>query len=60
MAMSRFEGCRSLTTWPSMRISPAVIDSRPAIVFSRVDLPQPDGPDQHEKAALAQARYRCP
>src|SRR5690348_12086745 len=42
--MSRFEGCRSLTTWPPIRISPEVIDSRPAIVLSSVDLPQPEGP----------------
>src|SRR5579871_6201452 len=49
MAMSRFEGCRSLTTWPPMRISPEEIDSRPAIVFRSVDLPQPEGPTSTRK-----------
>src|ERR1700721_1813492 len=47
--MSRFEGCRSLTTWPPIRISPELIDSRPAIVLSRVDLPHPDGPTRTRK-----------
>src|SRR5580700_6995047 len=47
--MSRFDGCKSLTTWPPIRISPELIDSRPAIVLSRVDLPQPDGPTSTRK-----------
>src|SRR5690606_33046157 len=42
--MSRSFGGKSLTTRPSMRISPAVTLSSPAIIRSRVDLPQPDGP----------------
>ena len=37
-------GASSLTRWPSMRISPEVTSSRPAIIRSRVDFPQPDGP----------------
>src|SRR5271165_1013310 len=49
MAMSRFEGCKSLTTWPPIRISPEVIDSRPAMLLSKVDLPQPDGPTSTRK-----------
>src|SRR5215213_1628288 len=44
MAMSRSLGCSSLTRPPSIAISPSVIVSRPAIMLSRVDLPQPDGP----------------
>ncbi len=44
MAMSRSLGARSLTTVPSMRSSPEVMSSRPAIMFSVVDFPQPDGP----------------
>src|ERR1700722_11473669 len=32
-----------------MRISPEVIDSRPAIVLSSVDLPHPDGPTRTRK-----------
>ena len=42
--MSRARGGRSLTTVSPIAISPSVIDSRPAIMRSRVDLPQPDGP----------------
>src|SRR5580704_2034571 len=49
MAMSRFEGCKSLTTWPPIRISPEVIDSSPAMLLSKVDLPQPDGPTSTRK-----------
>src|SRR4051812_17983986 len=44
MAMSRSFGATELTSRPSMRISPEVTDSSPAIIASRVDLPQPDGP----------------
>src|ERR1700734_1688366 len=47
--MSRFDGCSSLTTLPPIKISPELIDSRPAIVLSRVDLPQPDGPTRTRK-----------
>ena len=44
MAMSRSFGGRLLTTRSPMRISPPVMFSSPAIIRSRVDLPQPDGP----------------
>src|SRR6185503_14961799 len=44
MATSRSFGGTWLTTRSPMRISPAVMFSRPAIMRSRVDLPQPDGP----------------
>ena len=44
MAMSRSFGSTSLTTLSPMRISPPEIVSRPAIIRSAVDLPQPDGP----------------
>ena len=44
MAMSRCEGCRLLTARPLMRISPPVMVSSPAMVLSKVDLPQPEGP----------------
>ena len=44
MAMSRSIGGTSLTTLSSMRISPAVTASRPAIMRKVVVLPQPDGP----------------
>src|SRR5580704_18861544 len=54
--MSRLEGCRLLIVLPSTRISPAVIDSRPAIVLSNVDLPQPDGPTSTRKPPLSSVR----
>src|SRR5438105_13089191 len=44
MAMSRSLDSMSLTTLPSMAISPPEISSRPASIRSSVDLPQPDGP----------------
>src|SRR6202142_1534912 len=44
MAMSRSLGGASLTTLPPISISPWAIPSRPAIMRSRGDLPQPDGP----------------
>jgi hypothetical protein len=44
MAMSRSFGGRLFTTRSPMRMSPLVIDSRPAIIRSSVDFPQPDGP----------------
>jgi hypothetical protein len=44
MAMSRSFGGTSLTRLVPMRISPPEISSRPAIMRSSVDLPQPDGP----------------
>ena len=34
----------SFTTLPSIRISPEVAGCKPAIKWSRVDLPQPEGP----------------
>ena len=46
-------GCRSLIDAPSMRISPSLIVSSPAIVLSRVDLPQPDGPTSTRKPPLS-------
>ena len=42
--MSRFDGGISLTIRPPMRISPAVMSARPAIIRKAVVLPQPDGP----------------
>src|SRR6185437_2317260 len=44
MAMSRSLGATELTSVPSMRISPSLTLSSPAIMARRVDLPQPDGP----------------
>ena len=50
--MSRSFGGTSLTTRPPIAISPSVISSSPAIIRSRVDLPQPDGPDEHDELAV--------
>ena len=44
MAMSRSLGGTSLTTRPPIEMVPPVISSRPAIMRSAVDLPQPEGP----------------
>src|SRR5262245_26172764 len=44
MAMSRSMGANSLTTLPSMEMSPELIASSPAIILSVVVLPQPEGP----------------
>src|ERR1700760_3433142 len=42
--MSRSFGGRLVTSRPPIEIEPAVGVSSPAIMFSSVDLPQPDGP----------------
>src|SRR3954464_13059860 len=42
--MSRDFAGTSLTTCPSIDTVPALIGSRPAIMRSTVDLPQPEGP----------------
>src|SRR3954465_1800197 len=44
MAMSRSLGGTLFTTRPPIAISPRLISSRPAIMRSSVDLPQPEGP----------------
>src|SRR5690349_20749451 len=44
MAMSRLRGARSVTSRSPIQISPLETSSRPAIIRSSVDLPQPDGP----------------
>src|SRR6185437_12750753 len=42
--MSRSFGGTSLTTLPPIAMSPRVMFSSPAIIRSKVDLPQPEGP----------------
>src|SRR5262245_6270656 len=44
MARLRSRGARSLTTLPPITMSPEVMSSRPTIIRSSVDFPQPDGP----------------
>src|SRR5664279_4536573 len=42
--MSRSEACRPCTGLPSIRMSPELMSSRPAMARSVVVLPQPEGP----------------
>src|SRR5579875_3220484 len=55
--MSRSLGSRSLTTRPSMRISPEVTRSSPATMRSKVDFPQPDGPTMTTNSPSATSRF---
>src|SRR5438874_6362891 len=56
MAMSRSFGGTSLTRPPSTRISPSLTSSRPAIMRSVVDFPQPDGPTRTTNSWSAMSR----
>src|ERR1700760_3273548 len=56
MAMSRSRGGTSLTTSPSIQISPPVISSSPAIMRKVVDLPHPDGPTSTTNSWSAMSR----
>ncbi len=51
--MSRCRGGTLFTTRPPMAISPPPISSSPAIMRSRVDLPQPDGPTSTQNSPSA-------
>src|SRR3954447_26664589 len=53
MAMSRSRGDSRPTARSPIQISPPVISSRPAIIRSSVDLPQPDGPTSTMNSPLA-------
>ena len=51
--MPRFDGSTSFIRLPSMNRSPDVMLSSPAIIRSKVDLPQPEGPTYtHSSFAL--------
>src|SRR6478609_5487755 len=54
--MLRSRGVRKLTTRSSIKISPAVAPSRPAIIRSNVDLPQPEGPTKAMNSPWAISR----
>ena len=56
MAMSRSFGATELTILPSMRISPSLALSSPAIMASSVDLPQPDGPTSAMNSPVCASR----
>src|SRR3954469_9506956 len=53
MAMSRCLGATLFTTRPPIRTSPPEISSRPAIMRSKVDLPQPEGPTSTQNSPSA-------
>src|SRR6478609_8934973 len=51
--MSRARGGSSVTSRSPIEIVPAVTSSRPAIIRSSVDLPQPDGPTRTRNSPLS-------
>ena len=53
MAMRRSRGVRSFTTFPPIRISPAVGDSRPAIIRKKRGFPGARRPQENQKLAFA-------
>src|SRR5271163_3858397 len=56
MAMSRSFGATELTILPSMRISPSLTLSSPAIMARSVDLPQPEGPTSATNSPVCASR----
>src|SRR5919106_2450739 len=56
MASPRCAAPSSLTRRPSIRISPDEMSSSPAIIRSRVDLPQPDGPTNTQNSPCSARR----
>ena len=56
MAISRSAGGVRLTRLPSIRMSPEVASSRPAMMRSSVDLPQPEGPTKTQNSPSLTSR----
>src|SRR3954466_4618431 len=56
MERLRSRGARSFTRLPPMIMSPLVMSSRPTIIRSRVDFPQPDGPTRIMNSPSAMSR----
>jgi hypothetical protein len=56
MAMSRSLGGTPFTTRSPILISPEVTLSRPAIMASKVDLPQPEGPTSTTNSPVETSR----
>src|SRR6202023_4432326 len=56
MAIPRCDAAVSFIRTPPIESSPSEIGSRPAIILSRVDLPQPDGPTKTTNSPLAICR----
>ena len=52
MPMPRSFGSSQVTFLPPIQICPASMSSRPAMAFSSVDLPQPDGAEEDDELAL--------
>src|SRR5215831_4961425 len=55
MAMSRSLGATAFTTLAPIEMVPAEISSRPAIMRSSVDLPQPEGPTSTQNSPSSTA-----
>ena len=58
MATSRSFGSRELTTFPSIKTSPLVTFSRPAIILIVVVLPQPEGPNKTKNSSSGIVRLK--
>jgi hypothetical protein len=56
MASPRSEAGTFVTLCPSIRISPPLTCSNPAMMRSKVDFPQPDGPTNTTNSPLAISR----
>jgi len=59
IAMSRSRGERLLTTRSPISSSPSEMSSRPAIMRSAVDFPQPDGPTRIMNSPSSMSRLMC-
>src|SRR5690606_6884546 len=51
-------GSSQVTFLPPMKICPSETSSRPAMQFSKVDLPQPEGPSSTMNSPWAMSRLR--
>src|SRR3954451_2655029 len=58
MARPRSLGSAHVTFFPPTQTSPPLKSSRPAIAFSSVDLPQPDGPRRTRNSPSSIVRFR--
>ena len=56
MPMSRFHGGIAVTSAPSTRSAPDCGWLKPAIMRSRVDLPEPEGPSRAKNSPGAMSR----
>ena len=56
MAMRRLAGGTLVTSVSPIQIEPWVTTSRPAIILSSVDLPQPEGPSRAQNSPFSTPR----